>query len=713
MPEMESADPQATLARPGCGVKNGPFWSMDVPMLPSFPRPRLASVPLSLCVLVTLMIAALAPAAGAGADSSKGREVSVTHEDATIDQAATLVVRGTVTGITSIEAPDGRVFTVSTITVDETLRGPTHDKVRILTEGGRADDGTGQSTSAQAAISGGRRYQLYLVALPSTATEAIGIANFTNLHGIVGHDGALRIGSDPDGPAANIIVDESDLSTDFIIGEYNWSKQLPTPISYAINLATLPPVPGAFEAVNAGFNEWIEQSGPVSLSWNYEGSTTAAERVLDGENVVFWGATPNPADTYLARTTVWYTASGDAIEVDIQFNTDYNWSVGPVPSSYDIESVMIHEVGHGFGLRHVAAATEVMYPSQASNSIKRTLGTGDITGIETMYGSACNGLEATLTGTAGDDTLVGTEGDDIIAGGSGNDTIDGLGGNDIICGSAGNDRLIGGPGNDTIVGGAGIDTIFGGDGDDIIGGDGGNDVISGDEGDDVINGDDGDDRVKAGIGNDTVYGDDGADFLSGQGGNDSVYGGAGNDRLAGNSGEDYVDGGAGNDKVGGGGQADEVHGGDGDDNVQGRSGNDLVYGDDGNDTVAGNRGKDTVLGGAGNDIGNGGGNHDTLYGGLGDDDFQGGLGNDSLFGNEGNDILKGGGGNDTVYGEDGNDLLEGGKGNDELYGGLGNDQLLGGEDPDVLSDVEGTNTLNGGASTDTCTAGGTKCELFA
>ena len=43
----------------------------------------------------------------------------------------------------------------------------------------------------------------------------------------------------------------------------------------------------------------------------------------------------------------------------------------------------------------------------------------------------CQTLDATITGTSGDDAIRGTARDDVIDGGAGNDRIDGLGGDDV------------------------------------------------------------------------------------------------------------------------------------------------------------------------------------------------------------------------------------------------------------------------------------------
>ncbi len=46
----------------------------------------------------------------------------------------------------------------------------------------------------------------------------------------------------------------------------------------------------------------------------------------------------------------------------------------------------------------------------------------------------CQGSNATIVGTPGDDRLVGTRRNDVIDGQGGNDTINGKGGNDKLCG---------------------------------------------------------------------------------------------------------------------------------------------------------------------------------------------------------------------------------------------------------------------------------------
>jgi Ca2+-binding RTX toxin-like protein len=130
----------------------------------------------------------------------------------------------------------------------------------------------------------------------------------------------------------------------------------------------------------------------------------------------------------------------------------------------------------------------------------------------------CNGLAATITGTADADDIAGTSGPDVIIGLGGDDRIEGLGGGDVICGGDGNDDLLGGDGDDLLFGDAGNDVIEGG---------AGNDLLDGDDGVDVLDGGDGDDRLEAGYydsANDTLTGGAGSDTFafSAENGVDSI-----------------------------------------------------------------------------------------------------------------------------------------------------------------------------------------------
>ena len=135
-----------------------------------------------------------------------------------------------------------------------------------------------------------------------------------------------------------------------------------------------------------------------------------------------------------------------------------------------------------------------------------------VVGLDLDINTICNGLEATIVGTPGDDVINGTNGDDVIVGLGGNDVINGGNGNDVICGNAGDDTINGGNLDDLLFGGFGNDALSGGNGNDSLAGDAGNDSLIGDKGDDTLTGGTGADSFSGGQGVDAN-----TDFNSGQG----------------------------------------------------------------------------------------------------------------------------------------------------------------------------------------------------
>jgi len=124
----------------------------------------------------------------------------------------------------------------------------------------------------------------------------------------------------------------------------------------------------------------------------------------------------------------------------------------------------------------------------------------------------CDGKEATIVGTEGNDRIYGTDGDDVIVS---------LGGIDIIRSYDGKDTICAGEGRDRIYAGRGADVIFGEGQNDRILGQAGADIISGGPGRDTLLGGGGNDTISAGGGNDKrIEGGPGADSLNGGSGND-------------------------------------------------------------------------------------------------------------------------------------------------------------------------------------------------
>jgi hypothetical protein len=73
------------------------------------------------------------------------------------------------------------------------------------------------------------------------------------------------------------------------------------------------------------------------------------------------------------------------------FDNDFIWGNADInPAVMDFLNIAVHEIGHGFGLDDLytlGAMQETMYGySTEGETKKRTLNTGDIAGIQAMYG---------------------------------------------------------------------------------------------------------------------------------------------------------------------------------------------------------------------------------------------------------------------------------------------------------------------------------------
>lgn len=159
-------------------------------------------------------------------------------------------------------------------------------------------------------------------------------------------------------------------------------------------------------AANARCRDAMETWNDTCFSYDclvYSGTTsTTTYAVEDDKNTITIAST---TESYLGQTTAtqkkytflwlnWYME-----EFDININPKYSWytleSETSITSStyanhYDLESMMLHELGHALGLDHAPdrtynGARVVMYESMASQQITRALSEDDRRGIVDLY----------------------------------------------------------------------------------------------------------------------------------------------------------------------------------------------------------------------------------------------------------------------------------------------------------------------------------------
>jgi len=144
-----------------------------------------------------------------------------------------------------------------------------------------------------------------------------------------------------------------------------WAFVPGTPVEYLIN-ETNQAVSGASASIDGAFNDW-NNVGSSAFVWSNAGTTTDAGFVLNnGRNSISWGDPDNvmnpgtlaaavpfrPGPTHVFDSTTYRSIT----EMDIVFNDGTSFlkevDIGSCTSEFIIESILMHEAGHGLGLDH-------------------------------------------------------------------------------------------------------------------------------------------------------------------------------------------------------------------------------------------------------------------------------------------------------------------------------------------------------------------------
>ena len=220
-------------------------------------------------------------------------------------------------------------------------------------------------------------------------------------------------GEDPDRraqAALQSILADAETDTDDGIGVDQLSTNglvwdaLPVPYSY--NAAGVPGGLDDLGALQRSHQTWSDVS-TSSFEYMYTGTTTRCPSLhdgcpgpqfFDGFNDIGWD------DIVYSGVLgmIWYSTSVDEFDMVID-NADYTWYTGalPVPfGQFDLDSVIVHELGHGLGLSHSNSSAAVMYPSISAGAARRVLNQDDIDGVSFLYPGPALTPTRTPTATA-------------------------------------------------------------------------------------------------------------------------------------------------------------------------------------------------------------------------------------------------------------------------------------------------------------------------
>lgn len=145
-----------------------------------------------------------------------------------------------------------------------------------------------------------------------------------------------------------------DNRSDAVVGGAGWKLPNST-IYYKLNQDSAPSSirSSVLSFVSNSFSKWVNAitldsttSAKPNLVAN--GTTSVSRSRFDGQNIIAWGRT---SGSTLGVTYVWYwVATHEVAEVDTIMNYRVPWNLACSTSYYNAENIMIHELGHWFGL---------------------------------------------------------------------------------------------------------------------------------------------------------------------------------------------------------------------------------------------------------------------------------------------------------------------------------------------------------------------------
>jgi hypothetical protein len=149
---------------------------------------------------------------------------------------------------------------------------------------------------------------------------------------------------------------------------------------------------GAFDAVMQSFAEWDEYTSATiygTVEEDDDEKKIPPGAVFDKENTISWGEIDGSGGI-IAITYYWYWVNTkELVEFDIIFDIADLWGTGS-GDFFDIQNVATHEIGHTLVLGDLRSPKDGALTMHAytwlGDTVKRTLGSGDILGVQAIYG---------------------------------------------------------------------------------------------------------------------------------------------------------------------------------------------------------------------------------------------------------------------------------------------------------------------------------------
>jgi hypothetical protein len=162
----------------------------------------------------------------------------------------------------------------------------------------------------------------------------------------------------------------------------SWKGELPVHLRVhkSVPLEARP----AIERAIAMYREVMGRDMFVIDAWGVDGPNNPQK---DGYSTIYWMSTWEPERSKEQARTTLYWNGNEIYEADIRVNAvnfRFNFNGGKA-SQIDLESLMIHELGHVLGLTHDPTRGSVMNFSLDEGQIRRQIGVIDLASLHCEY----------------------------------------------------------------------------------------------------------------------------------------------------------------------------------------------------------------------------------------------------------------------------------------------------------------------------------------
>lgn len=147
---------------------------------------------------------------------------------------------------------------------------------------------------------------------------------------------------------------------------------------------------GSLTAIQAALQTWTDVS-TSDFTFTYGGATSGTDYgTRDGSNLILFGPLNEPGyENTLGMNTFWYYRSGQIVDSDIIFNTNFSWATNGTGGAYDVQNVATHELGHSLSLADLYGGSDtyktMYFQAKKGETKKRSLHQDDINGITYLY----------------------------------------------------------------------------------------------------------------------------------------------------------------------------------------------------------------------------------------------------------------------------------------------------------------------------------------